>query len=316
MFLTNLLLESKIVSKEAFFLFDKRYKNKLITSSKIKHKFIKNIEFERIKFYYSYRKQIDFCFCFSNFPPPKFINCKSLIYFQNLTLLNGGDLKNILKRIYLKFLINKNQKFIFQTNNTKDLFHKTIDKSVEKVIFPFFETKINLYDKKKISNSYFYPAAYTKNKNHKFLIDSFVEFAKHIKSIIYLYLTINEDEFKILLNQILPPKNLIINNLGYLSIKKSHQHISKSKFLIFPSKEESFGLPLIESTIIGTKVIVSDLDYSNEIINPSLKFDPYDESSLLKTLIKSIDYKAIPFSSLKIENQIKGLIKYIEIEYR
>lgn len=312
--LKNLLLESKIDTEKAFFLFDKRYKNEVITSSNIKHKFVKNREIERIKFYYRNSKKINFCFCFSNFPPPKFINCRSLIYFQNLTLLNSRNLKNILKRSYLKFLVKKNQKFIFQTNNTKEVFNIKINSRVEKAIFPFFENKLDLNYKKKKSNSYFYPAAFTKNKNHKLLVESFIEFAKHEKSIIYLYLTLNDEEFKILLNKKLIPKNLRIINLGYLSYKNTQLYLSKSKFLIFPSIEESFGLPLIEATIIGTKVIASDLDYCNEIINPSLKFNPFDRTSLYKTLLESINYKSIPFSSLKIKNQIKDLIKFIEIE--
>lgn len=312
--LKNLFLESKIDTEKAFFLFDKRYKNEIITSSNIKHKFIQNREIKRIKFYYTNRKKINFCFCFSNFPPPKFIKCRSLIYFQNLTLLNSRNLINTLKRSYLKFLINKNQKFIFQTNSTKEAFNIKINSRVEKVIFPFFENKLDIHPKKKRSNSYFYPAAFTKNKNHKLLIESFIEFAKHEKSIIYLYLTLNDEEFKILLNKKLIPKNLRIKNLGYLSYKNTQLYLSKSKFLIFPSIEESFGLPLIEATIIRTKIIASDLDYCNEIINPSLKFNPFDRTSLYKTLLESINYKTIPFSSLKIKNKIKDLIKLIEIE--
>ena len=313
-FLKNLLLESKFDKANAFFLFDKRYKNEIISSSNIKHKFIKNREIERIKFYYTNSKNINFCFCFSNFPPPKFINCRSLIYFQNLTLLNSRNLKNTLKRSYLKFLVNKNQKFIFQTNNTKEIFNKNINSRVEKVIFPFFENKLDIHSKEKRSNTYFYPAAFTKNKNHKLLIESFLEFAKHEKSLIYLYLTLKDEEFKILLNKKIIPKNLRIINLGYLSTKDTQVYLSKSKFLIFPSIEESFGLPLIEATIIGTKVIASDLDYCNEIINPSLKFNPFDKTSLYKTLIESINYKTIPFSNLKIKNQIEDLLKLIEIE--
>ena len=129
-FLKNLLLDSKIDKANTIFLFDKRYKNEIITSSKGNYKFIENKEFERIKFYYLNRKQINFCFCFSNFPPPKFINCRSLIYFQNLTLLSSRNFKNIIKRNYLRFLVDKNQKFIFQTNNTKELFNKKINGDV------------------------------------------------------------------------------------------------------------------------------------------------------------------------------------------
>ena len=43
-------------------------------------------------------------------------------------------------------------------------------------------------------------------------------------------------------------------------------------FLIYPSLNESLGMPLVEAVLSKCKVIASDLNYVDQVIIPSLKF--------------------------------------------
>ena len=53
---------------------------------------------------------------------------------------------------------------------------------------------------------------------------------------------------------------ITIVNFGTISKEKVCELYAQSKCLIFPSLEESFGLPLIEAVDMGLDVISSDLE--------------------------------------------------------
>ena len=57
-------------------------------------------------------------------------------------------------------------------------------------------------------------------------------------------------------------------------------------FLIFPSLNESLGLPLIEANLYKLPIIASDLDYVYDVCEPSLTFDPYSEEDIFKKILE------------------------------
>ena len=107
------------------------------------------------------------------------------------------------------------------------------------------------------------------------------------------------------------PKNLIIVNHGQLEFNKLEKIYQKTEFLIFPSLNESFGLPLIESINYNCKVLAPNLNYVNEVITPSIKFDPYSISSLSESITFDITKKNIKRSKLIVENKIDTFVEYI-----
>ena len=107
-------------------------------------------------------------------------------------------------------------------------------------------------------------------------------------------------------------KNLIIKNhvnLNETSLKKLY---SQSKFLIYPSVVESFGLPLIESLEFNCKIIASKLPYVNEIVKPSLVFNPFLISSISDSIDYVIEKNNIVNSEMLIRNKIYKFIELIE----
>ena len=86
-------------------------------------------------------------------------------------------------------------------------------------------------------------------------------------------------------------------------------YFAPSKCLIFPSLEESFGLPLIEAVDIGLDVISSDKFIMIKTI-PSLTFNPNDAQSIEDTFIQKYkEGKAV--AKAKIKNNISELIELI-----
>ena len=59
-------------------------------------------------------------------------------------------------------------------------------------------------------------------------------------------------------------------------------------FLIFPSLNESLGLPLIEASLHEIPIIASDLEYVYDVCNPKFTFNPYSEDEIYYKILKSI----------------------------
>ena len=74
---------------------------------------------------------------------------------------------------------------------------------------------------------------------------------------------------------------------------------------------ESFGLPLIEASNYGCKVIASNLPYVHEIIRPSLTFDPYSVESISNAILKAIETDELPVTKVLVENKLDNFIDFI-----
>ena len=109
----------------------------------------------------------------------------------------------------------------------------------------------------------------------------------------------------------LKSKGLNIINLGQLKIDDLKDVYMESEYLIYPSLNESFGLPLIEAVNYGCKVIAADLPYVHEIICPSSVFDPNDAESVKKVVLASMKSK-LPDSQVLVKNKIIEIINLLK----
>ena len=73
-------------------------------------------------------------------------------------------------------------------------------------------------------------------------------------------------------------------NLGKVPSADIPALYKSSSALIFPSKVESFGLPLIEATQMGLPVLASELDYVRDVIEPVETFNPESPVSIARAV--------------------------------
>lgn len=318
--LIDYVIENK-KSDSFYFLFDKRLdiENKEIFN-KINFKYLKNNEISRRLFYRQNINNFQKFVCLSNVPPPFTIKKPVYIYFHNSILLNPIKLELSLKdrivyyikKQYIKLKNNKAYLWITQTNLMKKnlvKFYNINSKSIK--IFPIFnESKSNVL--KKNQNTFLYIANNSKHKNHKRLLYAFIEYSTNHKFPIELNLTLSKSEF---INSPYSnkkyPKNLTIINHGILSHKCIIDLLKQKKHLIYPSIIESFGLPLIEAVNNNCIVLASKLDYVDEIITPSIHFDPFSVKSISDSIKTAINNKECNKAILKIENKIASFVEYI-----
>jgi len=289
-----------LIDKRNSIHFNKHEINKVIIS--------KN-ELSRFLFYKKNVSQFKSVFCFGNVPPPFKLKSKTFIYFHNEILLNSKDLgfsiiKKLLFRLKWIYIKSRNFNYIWfvQTEHMKILLKKKLKVNSNAILkSPIFNSqKSSVVSKYK--NSFVYPTSNQPHKNNKRLIEAFVKAALRTEEFFTLTLTI--DKIKLTL-----PKNLKINFLGFIGQDQLSDIYDKSQFLIFPSLKESFGLPLIEGIQANCNVIASDLNYVNELVNPSYTFDPYDEKSITETILVALSNKNHPKSTIKIKNSIDLIFK-------
>jgi glycosyltransferase involved in cell wall biosynthesis len=124
------------------------------------------------------------------------------------------------------------------------------------------------------------------HKNHERLLEAWLLLANE-DIMPSLVLTVPSDSTKIISKiDILQSRGLNIINIGPQSHEKLQEIYSQSKVLIYPSLIESFGLPLIEASLLNLDVISSELDYVYEVCRPVFTFDPYSPPSIARSVKK------------------------------
>jgi glycosyltransferase involved in cell wall biosynthesis len=315
--------------KKYFVLFDERIDSNVYQSLiKIEYKIIKAKESSRKEFYINNINKFSSIFCFSNVPPPVSIsNIPVYIYFHNSLLIsnffeyNGYKFHEkilfFMKRLYIFYLNNKLYNWIVQTDFIKkDLIEKLCIKSKTVHTIPFFivsnneVTKIREYN----THRFLYVADGVKQKNHNKLLDAFELLFNEgynpglVLTIPASYKTLNSKV------KYLQTKGVSILNVGIINKNELIKLYSQTEFLIFPSLTESFGLPLIESTMHGCKVISADLPYTYQVIKPTKTFNPFDVKSITVAIKDIICSNELKPTEIVIKNKITLLINTINNE--
>jgi glycosyltransferase involved in cell wall biosynthesis len=310
---------SKIEDKKVYYIFDKRLDNSIyLNLSPENYIVLEPSTFKRKVFYKKNQSKFNSFLCLANIPPPiKIREGRVIIFFHNDLFLNpltsnlpiNLRLNNLLKKLYI--VINNKADYIWvvQTYLMKKKLNDNFRIKIKKIevtpIFSFLKEKNNL--EKKINYSFVYISSNEMHKNHKNLIQAFINVAYKINKNLTLHLTIQKDNFK----EIDFPDNLEINFHGKISQAKVIELYRETTYSIFPSLNESFGLPLIEAADYGCKVIASDLPYVHEIIEPSLTFDPYSVESISAAIQKAVANDNLPETKVIIENKLDNFIEYI-----
>ena len=174
-----------------------------------------------------------------------------------------------------------NNNIIIQDNYWRNLNKKNFINSVnfKKSLFAekCFE---NIREIAKSNKIFFYPANLLPHKNHKRLFKSFKKLNhKNLKLIVTLDINEVPDIYK---------NNNQIIFLGKQSFVDIHSLYKIVDFLIFPSLNESLGLPLIESSLYKIPIIASDLDYVYDVCKPFITFNPFSETDIYCKVLESI----------------------------
>ena len=267
----------------------------------------------------------DVVFCFGNLPPLFKLRSRVVVYVQNRYLIDDVNLEGFLfkiklrlmtERIWFYCLASHVDEFIVQTPSMKSILDARIKKTIPVSVIPFVsdlsgynrKTKVSKKSKDKVFD-FLYVASGEPHKNHRKLIDAWCLLADEG---LYpsLKLTLDNDNFKDLCNWIIKRSRdyqLIIENKGILTPAQLKFVYKKASALIYPSKIESFGMPLIEARQAGLPVLASELDYVRDVIDPEQSFDPESAISIARAVKRFIGEAEAP---LPLKN-VAGLMRHL-----
>jgi glycosyltransferase involved in cell wall biosynthesis len=146
--------------------------------------------------------------------------------------------------------------------------------------------------------SFFYPADAVGHKNHANLLKAWSLLADS-NDAPRLYLTLEPEEFAATLAQSGLGRDRLasVTSVGRLSRTQVLERLKSSSALIFPSRAETFGLPLLEAQAVGVPVIASDRDFVRDVCEPRQTFDPESPQSIALAVRRFMDQGAAAASS-------------------
>jgi glycosyltransferase involved in cell wall biosynthesis len=243
--------------------------------------------------------------CFGNLPPLFRLKAFVAVFVQNRYLIDHVGLGGFsiwarcritFERFWLRHALLNANEFVVQTPTMKILMSAFSRERVPVKVLPFGvvtpEPSVNSQerDARPFSGGFIYVASGEPHKNHRRLIEAWCLLASE-KIYPELTLTLDKKKFPKLCNWIDDKKkmhDLHVDNLDIVGFEAITKIYAKAGALIYPSKFESLGLPLIEAQQAGIPVIASELDYVRDVMNPVQTFNPESAISIAKAVKRFI----------------------------
>lgn len=248
------------------------------------------------------------------------VYCHNPSPFYNMKLEDiKYDKKLFLFSKFYKYLykinIKKNNFVIVQQNWIAEKFKQMY--SIENVLVypPNIHSKLaskvegNIFEK----NTFFYPAYPRVFKNFEIICEAAKYLEKQGIDNFKIYLTIDGSENLYSKKIIEKYKSLkTIEFIGLLSREKVYEYYFKVECLIFPSKLETWGLPITEFKKFNKPMIVADLEYAHETVgnyDKVLFFNVLSKNELAEQILNIIYKKniySLKSNSLTIKEKKKN----------
>lgn len=301
-----------------------------------------------LKFYYEYivynkisRKIKPAIWISLNDFTPNVVVERLFTYFHNASIffnINFSDylfsrsiiFQKMYYSIFLRFNLFKNTKFIVQQNWIGKKIHKKYTLPLNKLLIfkPFVvnnnidrDFKIFEISEKKTNDFIlFYPTRAIGYKNIELICDALIILSDmySIKNI-ELRITINENQNNY--SKFIKKKynKLRIVWLGSISREEVEYNYSETSILVYPSRLETWGLPLSEFTKYNKPILAIDLEYVYETVYnyPYVVFfkanKPNELALLIKALITKNKMNYFDFSKCSINNEINSISSWKEL---
>lgn len=211
---------------------------------------------------------------------PLFWHRNQYVLLQNRLLIerNGGSIRNSITRSIFRVGSRFVKRFFVQTHHMSHALLDTIsstDCDIEVIQHPP-PRRIPKHFTSKLAGSFIYPADQYPHKNHNLIYGA----DKLLQSLgIRIILTLPRIPCSYLDSSIV--------NIGSVKPETISELFANGAGLIFPSKCESYGLPLLEAMDADVPILCSDLPYTRELLGESAYyFDPDKPHSLEAALLE------------------------------
>jgi len=240
---------------------------------------------------------------------------KQIVYYhQSIPLYKKSDLDHTLKIMlyyfFYPFFVNRNNistNYVVQLPFIKELFCKRFNNIAKERVTVIRPNKplidinnvkgIEFSSKEKIFR-FLYPATSFKYKNHTVIISALKKLSKisHVIEKIIVYFTVDKLSENIMNDIALNNLESCVKFIGQVPYKDLLSYYKSVDGLLFPSKLESFPLPILEASCFGLPIIISDLPYAREGLfdyNNKYFINPDDVDAWTAAIQENKNYKKI-----------------------
>ena len=282
--------------------FDERAADNLVLPKNSQIFWVKRNIFSRIKAEMSLSNtscENDLVVLKNSLPPLFKCRAKTVIFMQNRNFVEKISLSKFKINQAIQIMIERTlsyllryrvDEYIVQTDSFKRSIENWYTKNPSRKptikVLPFM--KLLELDKLSLSDNHNYDFIYVADglaqKNHDTLFYAWEELATQG---IYPSLALTLDSLETdLISKInrLQSKGIKITNLGSLSHNELLQKYQECRALIYPSLRESFGLTLVEASMLDLPILASELDYVYDVCSPNQTFDPNSFRSIARTV--------------------------------
>ncbi|NPC55767.1 glycosyltransferase [Caenimonas soli] len=145
------------------------------------------------------------------------------------------------------------------------------------------------------AHSFFYPADGVAHKNHPNLLKAWTLLAADgLYPKLFLTLRPGEMEAALLGAGVRSGELPSVENLGRLPRQEVLERMSQSSALIFPSRAETLGLPLLEARALGVPILASERDFVRDVCEPAQSFDPGSPASIACAVRRFVEGQVAP----------------------
>jgi glycosyltransferase involved in cell wall biosynthesis len=299
------LLESLLEPNSASFKWvqlDKRIQSKGLLTGKVAIHWVKKSLWSRLWAEWRLFNECakgDAVLCFHGLPPLFHLRGQVVVFAQNKLLFDSSPLygypfltmlRLMAERCWVRMLSRNCDRYIVQTPSMASLVRCSLINQAPISVCPFIGRISDVFHgTTRVSSpqyNFIYIASGEPHKNHDNLLLAWRLLAEAgLKP--SLAVTVDALSHPWLASEIAKQRDrhdLNIVNLGRVASTDIPALYKSSSALIFPSKVESFGLPLIEATQMGLPVLASELDYVRDVIEPVETFNPESPISIARAV--------------------------------
>lgn len=241
----------------------------------------------------------DTVLCLHNLPPLLPLKARVVVLMQNRLLLDRGRLgafplttrlRILMERLWGTCLQKRCTKYVVQTPSMAVALRAWLRHPIPIAVVPFAPSGIHPENQPSHSSpkrfDFVYVASGDAHKNHLNLLHAWRLLADAGLTP-SLAVTIDARVYPELAREIdrhAGELGLHIVNLGTLPYVEVVQLYQAAKALVFPSRTESFGLPLIEASQHGLPIVASELDFVRDVAAPVETFDAASPTSIARAI--------------------------------
>ncbi len=232
-------------------------------------------------------------------------------------------IQNVLS-ILIKKSIKKSKKTVVQTKWIAEAVKKQTKIAEDKitVVRPgvLCDFELKEYNKEKARKTFIYPSSAAIYKNHKLVVDAVKKIVQQGTTDFEVLFTATNEQLSAIGTEVTESQIKCIGN-------QPREKIIELLFgatLLFPSKLETFGMPLAEAAVCGSYILAGDTVFAHEVLENYKNVDYFDVSDpdilaeKMQDIIKNgFSYESIPknyFDGNVPEgwNEVIGVLKNIK----